>query len=168
MAQVAFVLEDDYEDSEFQVPWDRLSEAGHTTTLIGTERGRRLTGKRGDSTAEVELPAGEASVEDFDALVIPGGYSPDKLRLNGAAVDFAREFVESGKPVAAICHAGQLLIEAGVVEGRRLTSWPSIKVDLVNAGAEWIDRQVVEDGNLITSRKPDDLDAFTKTLLGRL
>lgn len=168
MAQVAFVLEDDYEDSEFQVPWDRLSEAGHATTLIGTERGRRLTGKRGDSTAEVELPAEQASVEDFDALVIPGGYSPDKLRLSKTAVDFTREFVESGKPVAAICHAGQLLIEAGVVEGRRLTSWPSIKVDLVNAGAEWIDRKVVEDGNLITSRKPDDLDAFTKTLLGRL
>jgi protease I len=105
-------------------------------------------------------------VDDFDALVLPGGVAnPDALRTDENAVAFAKQFVDSGKPVAAICHAPWTLIEADVVRGRRLTSWPSLQTDLRNAGAEWVDEEVVTDGNLITSRKPDDLQAFNKTLL---
>lgn len=168
MATVAFVLASDFEDSEFQVPYDRVREAGHDTTVIGTEAGEELTGKRGDATITTEAATADVAVDDFDALVVPGGYSPDKLRLDGDAVAFTRKFVESGKPVAAICHAGQLLIEAEVVAGRTMTSWPSVRKDLENAGADWVDRELVEDGNLITSRKPEDLDAFTSALLDRL
>jgi protease I len=100
--------------------------------------------------------------------VIPGGYSPDKLRTNDDVVAFVRELGRAEKPVAAICHAGSLLIEADLVDGSRVTSWPSIKTDLVNAGAEWVDEPVVEDGYLITSRKPDDLDVFCEAILKRL
>ncbi len=100
--------------------------------------------------------------------MIPGGYSPDKLRTSPAIVDLVRKIAAAEKPVAAICHAGSLLIEADLVDGKRVTSWPSIRTDLENAGARWEDAEVVEDGNLITSRKPDDLEAFTNALLGRL
>lgn len=107
-------------------------------------------------------------VDDFDALVIPGGYSPDKLRINEGMVEFTREFVQSGKPVAAICHAGWMLAEAVVVRDRRLTSVRNIRTDLVNAGADWVDQEVVVDGNLITSRTPADLRPFCDALLEQL
>jgi protease I len=107
-------------------------------------------------------------VDEFDALVIPGGYSPDRLRMDPDMVNFVREFVRSGKVTAAVCHAPWMLAEADVIRGRTVTSWPSIKTDLVNAGAKWIDREVVEDGNIITSRKPADLTAFSETILRRL
>ena len=168
MAKIAFILESDFEDVEFTHPYEHARDAGHDTVVIGTEAGRELTGKRDEATITTDKSVGDVSVEDFDALVIPGGYSPDKLRLDDDATSFTREFVESGKPVAAICHAGQLLVEAGVVEGRKLTSWPSVRTELELAGANWVDQQVVEDDNLITSRNPGDLDAFTKTLLNRL
>lgn len=168
MATVAAVVHDDYEDSELDVPVARLTDAGHTVTIVGLEADRRLAGKRGNSSTTVERTTGEVTVDDFDALLIPGGWSPDKLRLDEDAVALTRAFVRSGKPVAAICHAGQLLIEADVVAGRTLTSYPSVRTDLINAGAEWVDRQVVEDGNLITSRRPDDLEAFSKALLDAL
>ena len=127
-----------------------------------------MKGKRGKATARIERTAADADVGEFDALVIPGGYSPDHLRLDPGAVSFVRRFSGTGKPVAAVCHGPQLLIEADVVRGKTLTSWPSIRKDLENAGARWIDRQVVEDGNLITSRKPDDLEAFSAAILRRL
>jgi protease I len=168
MATIAFVLETDYEDSEFDQPWSALLDDGHTCVLIGTEVGKELKGKKGRSSTEVERTPDMVDVEDFAALVIPGGYSPDKLRIHDGIVDFTRKFMDSGKPVAAICHAGQLLVEAGVVEGRTVTSWPSVRTELELAGAEWVDREVVEDGNLITSRKPDDLPAFTEALKRRL
>lgn len=168
MAKVAFVLESDYEDSEFQQPYDELQKAGHQATIIGTEAGKELSGKKGKSSCTVDTTVDQVDVGEFDALVIPGGYSPDKLRMNDDIVGFTRKMMESGKPVAAICHAGQLLVEAGVVEGRRMTSWPSVRTELELAGANWVDEEVVEDGNLITSRNPDDLPAFNKTLLGRL
>lgn len=168
MARIAFIVGPDFQDEEFQVPYDRLRTAGHECVVLGTEAGQEVPGKYGRATATTDAAVGDASPDDFDAFVIPGGYAPDKLRLHEPAVAFTRKFVESGRPVAAICHAGQLLIEAGVVAGRTLTSWPSVRTDLINAGAEWVDREVVEDGNLITSRKPDDLDAFVGALLGRL
>ena len=168
MARIAIVLADDFEDSEFRVPLDRLHEAGHEVTVVGREADKPVTGKRGMETCAPTATPATVSAADFDALVVPGGYSPDKLRMDEAVVRFVKAFFGSVKPVAAICHAGSLLVEADVVEGRTVTSWPSIRTDLVNAGAEWVDREVVVDGNLITSRKPDDLDAFCEAILDRL
>jgi len=168
MAKVAFVLADDFEDTEFRVPYDRIREAGHEVTVIGTEAGKEVKGKKGEETFTPEVTPDEVSAADFDALVIPGGYAPDKLRTHEGVVKFVQGVFGADKPVAAICHAGSLLVEADAVQGRTVTSWPSVRTDLVNAGAEWVDREVVEDGNLITSRNPDDLDAFTTTILERL
>lgn len=164
MARIAMPLAEGFEDSEFTVPYERLRDAGHEVVILGTDAGMKVTGKRGDASAEVDQTAGHAVVESFDALVIPGGYSPDRLRLDSRLVDFVRTFFETGRPVAAICHGPQLLIEADVVRGRTLTSWPSVRRDLENAGATWIDRELVEDGNLITSRKPQDLEAFCSAI----
>jgi len=168
MAKVAFVLADGYEDSEFRVPYDRIRDAGHQVTVIGSEAGKEVAGKKGTDTFTPEVTADQVSAADFDALVIPGGYSPDKLRTDQGVVKFVAGVFVADKPVAAICHAGSLLVEADAVRGRTVTSWPSVRTDLINAGAEWVDREVVEDGNLITSRKPDDLDAFTAAVLARL
>lgn len=168
MARVAMILAAMFEDSEFRIPHDGLRRSGHEVVLIGSAARRQLEGKQGDETVVTELSIRGAAPGEFDALVIPGGYSPDKLRLDREMVAFTRDMVQAGKPVAAICHAGSLLIEADVVRGRQLTSWPSIKTDLINAGARWIDRAVVRDENLITSRKPDDLDQFTDAILSAL
>jgi protease I len=168
MAKIAFVLGDGFEDSEFTVPYDRLREAGHQVTVLGPEAGKELHGKRGKASFTPETTPDAESAADFDALVVPGGYAPDKLRTDQRIVKFVQGFFEGEKVVAAICHAGSLLIEADAVRARTVTSWPSIRTDLVNAGAQWVDREVVEDGNLITSRKPDDLDAFVEAILGRL
>lgn len=168
MARIAFVLADDYEDSEFRQPYDAVRERGHEAVVIGKESGKTVKGKRGDDSVEVERTAQGARIDEFDALVIAGGYSPDKLRLDRDIVDFTSRMMKSGKPVAAICHAPQLLVEAEAARGRTLTGWPSVRKDVENAGGKWVDREVVEDDNLITSRKPDDLDAFCRTLLARL
>jgi len=167
MAKVAFVLADDFEDSEFKVPYDRIREAGHKVTVVGTGT-KEVKGKKGKQTFTPEAGPGDVNADQFDALVIPGGYSPDKLRTNEGIVSLVQKLFGADKPVAAICHAGSLLIEADAVRGRRVTSWPSIRTDLVNAGAQWEDAEVVEDGNLITSRKPDDLPAFCAAVLQRL
>jgi protease I len=161
MARIAIPLAQDFEDSEFSVPAKRLEAAGHENTVIGDHPGETVTGKRGESRATIDTNAAALLPDDFDALVIPGGYSPDKLRLDG-------DIVATGKPVAAVCHGQQLLIEADAVSGRTMTSWPSVRTDLINAGAAWVDRAVAEDGNLITSRKPGDLDAFCEAILRRL
>jgi protease I len=168
MAKVAILLADDFEDSEFTVPYERLRQAGHDARIFGDETGRRLTGKRGQAQVAVEAPTARFDPAEWDALVIPGGYSPDRLRLDEHAVKGVHGMVADGKPVAAICHAGSLLVEADVVDGRTVTSWPSVRKDLENAGAKWVDREVVEDDNLVTSRKPDDLDAFCEAVLRRL
>jgi len=168
MAKVAFVLGDDFEDSEFKVPYDRIREAGHKVTVVGAKANKEVKGKKGKETFTPEAGPGDVNADQFDALVIPGGYSPDKLRTNDGIVSLVQKLFGADKPVAAICHAGSLLIEADAVRGRRVTSWPSIRTDLVNAGAQWEDAEVVEDGNLITSRKPDDLPAFCAAVLQRL
>jgi protease I len=168
MARVAFVLADDFEDAEFKVPYDRLRQAGHEVTVVGKQAGKEVKGKKGKESYTPEKGPDGVSAADFDALVVPGGYSPDKLRTDEGIVKFVRAFFGSDKPVAAICHAGSLLIEADAVEGRTVTSWPSIRTDLVNAGAEWVDKEVVVDGRLITSRNPDDLPAFSEAILDAL
>jgi protease I len=168
MSKIVMPVGDGFEDSEFQVPYDRLHEAGHEVLIVGLETGQTLRGKRGESQVTIEANAQTLNPDDFDAMVIPGGHGPDRLRMDQALVDFVRAFVRSGKPVAAICHGPQLLIEAEVVRGRTVTSWPSVRKDLINAGAHWVDQPLVEDGNLITSRKPDDLTAFTRAITQRL
>ena len=164
MSHIAIILGEGYEDSEFRVPVERLHSAGHTLDIIGTHAGDTVKGKRGESEAEIQYSAGQVRPEDYDALVIPGGFGPDRLRTDIQVVDFVRRFVDSGKPVAAICHGPQLLIEAQVVRGVTLTSWPSVRTDLLNAGARWVDEPVVTDRNLITSREPADLPAFCSAL----
>jgi len=168
MAKIAIPLANDFEDSEFTVPCERLRAAGHEIVVVGTEAGATVRGKRGKASARIERSSRQLDPREFDALVIPGGYSPDHLRLDNDLVSFVRRLVQSGKLVAAVCHAPQLLIEADVVRGRTMTSWPSVRKDLENAGARWVDREVVEDGNMITSRKPEDLAAFSDAVLRRL
>jgi protease I len=168
MARIAFIADDLFEDRELREPWDRLREAGHDVVLVGLEKGKQITGKQGREKLTVEHAAQDVSADDFDALVIPGGYSPDHLRMSRPVVAFTRAFFDQGKLVAAVCHAPWMLVEADVAEDRTMTSWPSVRTDLINAGARWVDREVVEDGNLITSRKPDDLPAFSDAILRRL
>ena len=168
MSRIAMPLADEFEDTEFQVPFDRLRQAGYQVTIVGHRAGQRVMGKNVRASAAVDAVAQDLNPEDFDALVIPGGHAPDVLRMDEELVDFIRRFGESGRPIAAICHGPQLLIEADLVRGRTLTSWPSIRKDLENAGAHWVDREVVEDGELITSRKPQDVEAFSRALLRAL
>lgn len=156
---------------ELTEPWDAVTGAGHTAELLSPESGEVQLFNHLDKaeTRPVDKTVGAASVDDYDALVLPGGVAnPDALRTDDEAVAFIKAFVDSGKPVAAICHAPWTLVEAGVLAGKRLTSWPSLQTDIRNAGGEWVDEEVVEDGNLITSRNPHDLPAFTKALLGAL
>jgi protease I len=168
VAKVAFIMDEMFEDSEFKVPYERAKEAGHEPVIIGLEAGKKLTGKKGQEKVTTEKAITEVSPGDFDALVIPGGYSPDKIRSNEMMVSFVKQIFGDEKPVAAICHAGWMLAEADIIKGKTVTSWPSIKTDLINAGAEWVDQEVVEDGNIITSRKPDDLEAFSKAVLSQI
>jgi len=168
MAKVAILLGDEFEDSEFRKPYDALREAGHEVTVLGPEEDETLAGKRGKEHITPDAAIADADPERFDALVIPGGHAPDHLRIHEPAVSFVRRFAATNRPVAAICHGPQLLIEAGLVRGRRMTSWPSVRTDLRNAGAQWVDEAVVEDGCFITSRNPDDLDRFDAAVCARL
>lgn len=167
--RVAFlVATEGIERVELTEPWDAVRAAQHEAVLVSTEEGEVQTFDHLDKAERrpVDLVVGAASVEDFDALVLPGGVAnPDALRQDEDAVRFVQEFVASGKPVAAICHAPWVLVEADVVRGRRVTSWPSLRTDLINAGAEWVDERLVTDGNLLTSRNPSDLPAFISGLL---
>jgi protease I len=165
VARVAFIMDEMFEDSEFRVPYDRVKEAGHEAVIIGLKAGKKIEGKKGKETITTEIGIDDVSADEFDALVIPGGYSPDKIRMSDGMVALTKAIGTGGKPLAAICHAGWMLAEADLLRGKTVTSWPSLRTDLVNAGATWVDQEVVEDGNIITSRKPDDLEAFTKTLL---
>jgi deglycase len=166
--RVAMLVEDGLEDRELMGPLEALREAGATVTIVGPTSGTEFKGKRGQAVVTSELAAGSARMKDFDALVIPGGHAPDKMRMRHAMVDLARDAMEVGKPVAAICHGPQLLISAGALRGRTLTCWPSIAIDVKNAGGLYVDKPVVEDGNLITSRKPDDVPVFSEAIIRAL
>jgi protease I len=167
--KVAFaVAQEGIEQVELTEPWKAVQEAGGTPVLLAPESGSVQAFDHLDKadTFEVDATFADVNVDEFDALVLPGGVAnPDALRTEEAAVAFIKGFVDSGKTVAAICHAPWTLVEADVVRGRRVTSWPSLQTDLRNAGAEWVDEEVVVDGNLVTSRKPDDIPAFSRTLV---
>ena len=167
-AKILMMATDGFEQAELTTPKKQLSEAG-ATVHVATTDGESIRGwdetDWGD-TVDGDLAIASANVADYDALVLPGGQiNPDKLRTESDAISLIQDFVQAGKPVAAICHAPWLLIEAGVVEGREMTSFKSIRTDLKNAGANVVDREVVVDGNFVTSRNPDDLDAFCKAII---
>jgi protease I len=162
--KVAVLCEQMFNDQEFWYPYYRLREAGAEVVVVGSGSAGTYTGKGGTATP-VGASAGEVSATDFDAVVIPGGYAPDLMRRYPEMVSLVAETFGAGKVVAAICHAGWMLASAKIVKGRRLTSYFSIQDDMVNAGADWVDAEVVVDGNLITSRKPDDLPAFMREVI---
>jgi protease I len=169
---VAFlVAPEGIEQVELTEPWQAVEKAGGSPQLLSTQHGRVQAFHHLDKgdTFDVDAVVSEADPASYDALVLPGGVAnPDALRMDDDAVAFVKAFVASDRPVAAICHAPWTLVEADVVRGRRMTSWPSLQTDLRNAGAEWVDEEVVVDGNLVTSRKPDDLPAFNEALLSLL
>jgi protease I len=166
--KVAILVAEGFEQVELTKPKEALEAAGAETRIVSPVKGR-VQGwnhfKHGDSFP-VEVPLDDARSQEFDALLLPGGVAnPDQLRIIPKAVQFIREFFDSGKPVASICHGPWPLIEAGAVRGRTLTSWPSLKSDLINAGAKWVDREVVTDNGLVTSRKPDDIPVFNQKMI---
>jgi protease I len=166
--RVAVVATDGVEQVELDGPWQTLEEAGAQPELIGLEDGTITAYNHIDKgdTRKVDGTVGSADPDDYAALVLPGGViNGDFVRADPDAVAFVKSFFDAGKPVAAICHAPWVLAEADVVRGRRMTSWPSLQTDLRNAGADWVDEEVVVDGNLVTSRKPDDLDAFSAAIV---
>ena len=165
--RVAVLVEDGFEDSELKGPVSGLTDAGLVVTLVGPFAAREYTGKRGHVVTS-DIAAGAARSADFDGLVIPGGHAPERMRMRHAMVDLTRAMSAEGKPIAAICHGPQLLISAGVLRGRTITCWPSIAIDVTNAGGKYVDRPVVQDGNLITSRKPDDVPQFTAAFIAAL
>ncbi|HEY4281640.1 MAG TPA: type 1 glutamine amidotransferase domain-containing protein [Chthoniobacterales bacterium] len=166
--KVAILVADGFEQVEMTKPRAALDDEGADTKIVSVKSGK-IQGMhhadKGDKF-DVDLTLGEARPEEFDALMIPGGLmNPDTLRSTPEAIQFVRHFVEEGKPVAAICHAPWVLIDAGVVRGRTLTSWPAIKTDIKNAGGNWLDLEVVVDNGLVTSRKPDDIPAFNRKMI---
>ena len=166
--RVAFLATDMVEQVELTEPWKAVEQAGGTPELVSLEEGE-IRGfnhyDKGD-TFKVDKTVEEASAGDYDALVIPGGVgNPDTMRADENAVQFVRDFFEQRKPVGVICHGPWMLVEAGVVRGRKVTSWPSLQTDIRNAGGEWVDEQVVVDNGLVTSRKPDDLPAFNEKIV---
>ena len=167
MSNIAVLITDMFQDVEYERPAEAFRKAGHELTHLGLRAGVMVRGEHG-MMVRIDRSVKDVSVGDFDALFIPGGYSPDKLRIDDDAVRFAGEFVDSGKPVFAICHAAQLLITARVLKGRRVTGWKSIVQDIKNAGAEYIDEAVVVDRNLVSSRKPEDIPAFINAALEML
>ncbi len=168
MSKIAILLTDLFEDIEYTTPASAFDKAGHEIIHVGLKKGSVAKGKKNETPVKIDKSLNEVTIDDFDALFIPGGYSPDKLRSHDEAVDFVSEFVDSGKPVFTICHAPQLLISANAVNGRKITGWKSIIQDLKNAGATYLDKEVVVDNNLVSSRSPDDLTAFIDASLKKL
>jgi protease I len=166
--RVAFLATDMVEQVELTEPWKAVKEAGATPELVSLEEGeiQGFNHYEKADTFTVDRTVEEARADDYDALVIPGGVgNPDTMRMDENAVDFTRQFFEQGKPVGVICHGPWMLVETGVVRGRKVTSWPSLRTDIRNAGGEWVDEQVVVDEGLVTSRKPDDLPAFNAKIV---
>ena len=166
--RVAVLVEEGFEDSELTEPIKALKDAGANVVVVGSGSQESYRGKRKKTQIKPNVDANAVSAPDFDAIIIPGGHAPDKMRLHQSMIDLVKEAYNSGKIVAAICHGPQLLISADIVKGHRVTSWPSVAVDLHNAGAEWVDKPVVRDGNLITSRKPIDIPKFNKSIIDAL
>ncbi|MDX9786276.1 MAG: type 1 glutamine amidotransferase domain-containing protein [Desulfobacterales bacterium] len=168
MSKIAVIITDLFEDSEYTEPAKAFKAAGHQLIHVGLTQGVTVKGKKSETPVKIDKAVKDVTVEDFDALLIPGGYSPDKLRVDKDAVQFSKSFVQSGKPVFLICHAAQLLITADVIRGRKVTGWQSIVQDIKNAGAQYSDQAVVEDDNLVSSRHPGDLPVFIETSLKKL
>lgn len=168
MATVAILLAHGFEDAEFRVPYKRLLHAGHAPVIVGETAGQRLTSRHRKESAVIDTAAVRLYPSSFDLVLIPGGHSPERLRLQTAVVSFLQGFFETGRLVAAISSGPALLIEAEIVEGRMLTSAPAIRKDLENAGAGWADQEVVVDGNLITARGAEDLPSFCNAIFTRL
>ena len=165
--RIAILAEDDYEDLELWYPYYRLIEAGHEVKVVGSGRSPVFKSKHGYEV-RADLSAQEADVNDFDAVVIPGGFAPDRMRRVAAVNEFVRQMFKQGRLVAAICHAPSVLVSANVLKGRKVTCFMSIRDDVMNAGARYKDDEVVVDGNLITSRYPADLPAFMRAIMGHL
>jgi protease I len=165
--KIIILVEQMFNDQEFWYPYYRLKEAGAQVIVVGSGTAQEYIGKAGTRTG-VDANAEMISGADFDGIIIPGGYAPDYMRRHSEMVLLVNELCEAGKVVAAICHAGWMLASAGILKGRTVTSFYAIKDDLVHAGANWVDKEVVEDENLITSRRPDDLPAFMKAVISRL
>jgi protease I len=166
--RVAILATDGVEQSELREPRKALDDAGARTTLVSPKEGKIKAWQHdhwGDEI-QVDIPLSNARADEFDALMLPGGVmNPDRLRTDPKAVQFVRDFFQSGKPIAAICHGPWLLVEAGVVQGRTITSWPSLQTDIRNAGGDWVDREVATDEGIVTSRKPDDIPAFNRKMI---
>ncbi len=166
--RVAIVVADGFEQVELTEPRKALEQAGARTEIVSPNKDK-VKGwnfKEWGEEIKVDVPIDQARASDYDALLLPGGVmNPDKLRMNDRVLNFVREFFDAGKPVAAICHGPWTLIDAGVARGRRMTSYPSIRTDLRNAGVDWVDKEVVVDNGLVTSRKPDDIPAFNRKMI---
>ncbi len=166
--KVAILVDEGFEQVELIKPRKALDKIGAETKVVSPQEGevRGWNTKKWGKTIPVDVPLDTADPAMFDALLLPGGVmNPDKLRMNAKAVEFVKHFIDSGKPVAAICHGPWTLIEAGAVQGRKLTSWPSLQTDIRNAGGTWVDEEVVTDRGIVTSRKPDDIRAFNKKMI---
>lgn len=166
--RVAILTENGFEEVELTSPKKAMENAGFKVEIISAQKGhvKAWDHDHWSITLPVDVNLSDANIDDYDALMIPGGVlNPDRMRAEKDYVSFAKEFMQSGKPVAAICHGPQLLIETGLLEGRKMTSYPSVQTDIKNAGAEWLDREVVVDNGLVTSRSPKDLEAFNKKLV---
>jgi protease I len=166
--KIAILATDGFEQAELLKPKNALEAEGAETSVVSLKAGaiKGWNEKNWGESVSVDLTIDQAKSEDFDALLLPGGVmNPDQLRMNPKAVEFARSFFEAGKPIAAICHGPWLLVEAGIVKGRTVTSWPSLKTDIVNAGGKWVDKEVVSESGLTTSRKPADIPAFNRAMI---
>jgi protease I len=163
--KIACVIGPRFEDSEFKEPYDAFRNAGHQVTIVGLQAGAELEGDKGKVRAKVEKSFQDVSPDDFNAIFIPGGGSPDKLRAHDEAVTFVKAFMRDNKPVLAICHGPQLLLTADEYKNRRMTAWKTVQGDLKKAGADVVDQEVVVDRNLVTSRQPSDIPAFIRESL---
>jgi protease I len=168
MQTVAFLLANQFEDSEMQNPYEAIKEAGYQTLIIGLKKGEELTGKNKQVTYKTDASINEVKADQFDAVVIPGGSSPENLRLNKQIQQFVKDMDSQGKTISAICHGPQILISAGLAKGKLLTCYPPLKDDLINAGANYVDQEVVVDGNYVSSRMPADEPAFIRETLNKL
>jgi protease I len=166
--RIAVLAEEGFEDIELMVPLQAMKDAGARVVVVGSGSQTSYKGKKGNAIVTVDTTADKVKAEDFDAIIIPGGYAPDRMRRHQSVIDLVRKAYDAGKVVAAVCHGPQLLISADIVRGRRVTSWPSVAIDLKNAGSIWVDEPVVQDGNLITARKPSDLPRFNKAIIEAL